>query len=433
MSPEMERDARPPATPSFPALQVLALDSCHPLMARYLLLSIDGDRLHTLHVNCEPVQFQPHFVRQFFSEHFFSIINDKFVRLVHLELIRFTVMPGFIHENFEYLLLERLESLSLADLTFHDDIDTDKFLGVFKSQCKRLSVLNLRLQKVHSPAIVDVCIGLKNTLRKLHLLSHDEVSGTDESPPLSDIDAIQIIDCCKHLVSLHISRNNLDNILRSVCAPLGVPSDIFLTSAWVTHAANMLGTQLEHIGMAHLLLQGSVFEHVANQCLDLRSINLRKCNIYWFQFSEFEKFFERRGPQLESVDFTGCVTLEDRHLKVLRKHLSPSVLKTLRIGMLGSFISPDALLKLLRKTCDGLETLEVYGSATSVSVPTAFIKVIRKKADKSVLKTVLLERPSDPYAYTETLEKMRELQKEFPELLMELRSPGAPKKYQLHV
>lgn len=418
-----EENARPPKPLSFPSLEVLNLENCHPLVTKYLLLSINGDRLHTMRLTCELHRFEPPFIWEFFSEQLFEMINEKFGKLINLELICLSILPGFIDENIEYPLLERLESLSLIDLKFDNDVDVGKFLGIFQSQCKQLSVLNLRLQEVEPAIIVNTCIGLKNTLRKLHLLSHDAVWGVDESPLLTDNHALQIIDNCKNLVSLHISRNDLDNTLRSMNAPLGVPSDRFLTAFWVTHATKMLGTQLEHIGMAHLTVRTSVFQNVGDQCLDLRSINMRKCNMLWPRFSEFKRFFKRRGPKLESVDVTGCIALRDRHLSVLNKYLSCSVLKTLRIGMLSNCYATNILKKLLRRKCNGLETLELHGTARSVSVPISILEIIENTADKDKLKRVVLERPTKSVVYRETLKKMEQVRNKFPELLLRLKLP----------
>ena len=432
LSTKVEQSARPPTRLSFPSLQVLTLDNCNPLIARYLLLSINGDRLHTLRVNSQLLRFERKFIRKFFSKHLLQIINNKFGRLIHLDLVRLSIMPGFINENNKYPLLERLESLSLIDLKFDNDVDLGKFLGVFQNQCKRLSVLNLRLQAVGVPAVVNLCVGLKKTLSKLHLLSNDVLWSGNESPLLSDEDAIRIIDNCKNLVSIHISRNDFDNKLIGVYAPVGVPSEMFLTSAWVKHAVKVLGLQLEHIGISHLPIRRGVFEDIRRECLSLRSINLRRCIMSNIRFNEFKKFFKSRGARLECLDVTGCVYMYDRHLKVLGKFLSPSVLKTLRIATLDDCYDINVLKKLLRRTCSGLEILELYDSAYDVSAPISIMEIIQNNATKKKLK-VILERPQESSVYNETLKKMGQMQNEFPELLLRLQTLSNLKSDEFHV
>ena len=197
---------------------------------------------------------------------------------------------------------------------------------------------------------------------------------------------ISIVNECTKIKSLKIGDKRSHDIFEDPLPPL-------LTSKWVLHAVEKLGSQLEELGMSFIDIDRELIVEMAENCSKLKFLSLRDCFSDDPYLDELSELFETIGQSLEVLDLKGFNYLTGEHFDILRKYLRSSTLKELRVSDLEITVPLKYLVDLIKDCGRGLKKIDIHGSYKNDESPLPLLDTIWEGCNEQVLQKLIYTYP----------------------------------------
>ena len=394
-----------------PKVHSLSLICCNTQQSSNIIKAVSNNMLTQIEVEFRLGTYQNNYANKvFFSRELLPLLQS---RHPNIHTLKFSVIPVEICSLIKPVgnMFENIETLTFTNLTLQPGLYSADLISFLTEHCKKLRELTICFDLGSSEMINLLCGSQRKSLKHLKL-GHRQLSFSPAEANISDSNVIEIIDYCSKLVSLQVAgRANEDSFGNQIRGPL--------TSRWVIHAIDKLGLQLEELGFSFVDIDRNTFQRLGRDCPNLKSLSIKECTINGPFTEEFSTMLSTAGSRIEELNFDSLSMISNAQIEVLKKELSSSSLRVLRLCQLNNGVSVETLVDLIEKCGKNLHILNIFGDYVGNHNPIPILQAVLKTCNRSQLRTLAYQSPvGDSFKKISDVQVLK-LEEAFDQLILE--------------